>query len=77
MTGNNITYLQVKYDKTHLKDLVNEKSRIRNARVNLIAENEEWKVNLIQEISLLLKEQLEIEFDNFHLEEMLRFVCTD
>ena len=72
MTGNNITYLQVKYDKPHLKDLVNEKSKI-----NLIAENEEWKVNLIQEISLLLKEQLEIEFDNFHLEEMLRFVCTD
>ena len=77
MTGNNITYLQAKYDKPHLKDLVRDKSKIRNARVNSLAENEDWKVKLIQEISLLLKEQLEIEFDNFHLEEMLRFVCID
>ena len=77
MTGNNITYLLDKYDKPNLKDLIMEKFRVRKARVNPISEDEEWKVKVIEEISLILKGYLEMEFDIPHLEEILSVVCTD
>ena len=66
-----------KYDKPHLKDLVMEKFRVRKARVNPISENEEWKIEVIKEISLIRKGYLETEFDIPHLEEILSVVCTD
>ena len=42
-----------------------------------LSENEEWKLQLIEEVSLLLKGQLKTDFDDEPLlEEILDFVCT-
>ena len=77
MTGSNITYLLGKYSKPCLKDLIMEKFRVGRARVNPISETEVWKVKMIEEISLILKGHLEMEFDTPHLEEVLRAICTN
>ena len=76
-TGNNIQYLLDKYNKEHLDDLIKEKSRLVNRRINELPENETWKARIIEEIAIILKGQLNMEFDNTHLEEILTFVCTD
>ena len=61
----------------NLEDLVKEKSRLGKKRINPLPENETWKAKLIEEIALILKGQVDLEFDNTNLEEILTFVCTD
>ena len=69
-TGNNIQYLLDKFNKEHLEDLVREKSRLGKRKIYPLPENETWKVALIEEIALILKGQLNMEFDNTDLEEI-------
>ena len=73
-TGNNIQYL---LDKCNMENLVKEMSRLGKKRINPLTENETWKAKLIEEIAQILKGQVNIEFDNTNLEEILTFVCTD
>ena len=53
-----------------------DKSRIKKTRVSPISESETWKLNIIQEVSLVLKEQLQSECDEPYL-DILNSVCTD
>ena len=76
-TGNNIQYLLDKCNMKNLEDLVKEKSRLCKKRINPLPENETWKTKLIEEIALILKGHVNLEFDNTNLEEILTFVCTD
>ena len=76
-TGQNIQFLCDKYSKQSLGQLIVDKTSIKKARVSPLSENEEWKLKIIEEVSLILKGQLETEFDDEPLlEEILEFVCT-
>ena len=76
-TGQNIKFLCDKYSKLSLDQLIADRTTIKKARVAPLSENEEWKLQLIEEVSLLLKGQLKTDFDDEPLlEEILDFVCT-
>ena len=76
-TGQNIQYLCDKYSKLSLGQLIADRTTIKKARVAALSENEEWKLLLIEEVSLMLKGQLTTDFDDEPLlEEILDFVCT-
>ena len=38
---------------------------------------ESWKINLIEEISLMKLSLLEVEFDMDNIEEILEHICTE
>ena len=38
--------------------------------------DEVWKIAIIEEIALIKKDQLEVEFDDNCLEEILEVLCT-
>ena len=76
-TGQNIKFLCDKYSKLSLDQLIADRTTIKKARVTLLSENEEWELQLIEEVSLLLMGQLKTDFDDEPLlEEILDFVCT-
>ena len=68
-TGHNVDCL--------LLDLVTDKNCIKKSRVVTLSENEKWKLNIIEEVSLMRKGHLEVtEIDDKMLEEILDYVCT-
>ena len=70
-------FLCDKYSKQSLGQLIADKTTIKKARVSPLSENEKVKLKLIEEVSLILKGQLETEFeDQTLLEEILDFICT-
>ena len=66
-----------KFKKDSIDQLIMDKQKLKNLRVYSLPEEENWKVNLIEEISLLKKNQLDIAFDPKQLETILDYVCTD
>ena len=77
ITGQNLHFLMQKFNKVNIDQLILDKQKLKNLWVNSLPEEENWKVNLIEEISLLKKNQLDIEFDPEQLETILDYVCTD
>ena len=75
-TGQNISFLLKKHDKNTIKELINDKNYLKKAKVNPIEENENWKLKLIEDIILLKKVHVELEFDENDLDEILDYVCT-
>ena len=60
-----------------LGQLMADKPILKKARISPLSENEECKLKLIEEVSVILKGQLETEFDDQPvLEEILDFICT-
>ena len=77
-TGQNVDFLLQKYSKMNLADLVTDKNCIKKSRVVVLSENEKWKLNIIEEVSLMRKGHLEVtEIDDKMLEEILDYVCTE
>ena len=76
VTGQNVRYLMDKYKKASIKSLVLSKNRIKNSRVYSPPVEEAWKLNLIEEIALVKKTHLELNFDEKNLEEILEYICT-
>ena len=67
-------------DKNKMDSLVNlvaEKNTFKKLRVYSLPEEEMWKVLIVKEIALNKKGQLDIEFDEKNLEEILESVCTN
>ena len=75
-TGQNIRYMMDKHKLGYISKLVAEKNNLKNLRVYSLPEEEEWKVSLMREIALLRKGQLEMDFDDKDLEDILENVCT-
>ena len=50
---------------------------IKEMRVYILPNDEKWKVNLIAEIALIKKDQLDIEFDEEDLISILYHICCD
>ena len=75
-TGQNINFLLQKHSKQTLAELVVDRNTIKKATVSPISENEKWKLNIIEEVSLVKKGQLEADFDEELLDEILDYICT-
>ena len=54
-----------------------ERSKIKKARVYQLQTEESWKISLIEEISLLKLNLLEIDFSNDDLEDILNHVSVE
>ena len=76
LTGQNIQFLCLKYNKLTLPSLLADKNSIKFTKVNPITPGKSWRLNLIEEISLLKKDHLELEFDQEHLDTILNYICT-
>ena len=53
LTGQNLNYLLQKYNKDSIADLMLDKNTLKKARVYQLSENEHWKTNIIEELSLI------------------------
>ena len=70
-----------------MKDLILEKSTVKNAHVYPLQRNEDWKIRIIEEISLVRLDLLEVNFDLDNLEEtdmteanfdeIIEYLCTE
>ena len=76
-TGQNIGYLMAKHKVKSLVDLVKEHITVKKGRVYTLPEEENWKITLMKEITLVKKGLLNAEFEEDHLEEILEAICTD
>jgi hypothetical protein len=76
-TGQNLAYLLLKYKKLSFKELTSDKNSSKTSRVYPIQREELWKINLLQEISLLRLNQLDVDFDPASLEEILDYICLE
>ena len=54
-----------------------DKSEIKKTRVYPLSMEESWKINIIEEISLLRLNLLEVDFDLDNIEEILEHLCTE
>ena len=75
LTGQNVKFLLGKFQKKDLAALIAEKLNLKKLRIHSLKEEDAWKINLIEEISLIKKEHLETSFDEEDLEEILEFIC--
>ena len=66
-----------KFDIQTLHQLFNIKAKLKDMRVYDLPGEDNWKINLIAEICLSRKNQLEIEFHQEHLNQILDLVCCD
>ena len=76
LTGQNLQYLLLKYKKLTLSSLLADKQSIKSARVYPMTDDKSWKLKLMEEICLIRKGHLEIEFDSENLENILDYICT-
>ena len=77
VTGQNLHFLLENHQKSNIYSLFKEKNRIKKSRIYSLPEDEAWKVGIIEELSLVKKEHLEINFDKKNLEDILEFLCTN
>ena len=75
-TGQNINYLLQKNSKQTLTELVNDRNIVKKTILTPISETESWKLKIIEEVSLVRKGQLEADFDDLMLDEILDYICT-
>ena len=76
-TGQNLKYLKDKHNIVSLKTLISEKNKIKKLKLYTLPSEESWKLNIIEEISLVKKSLVEVDFDEKDLDEILFFICTD
>ena len=76
VSGENLHFLLPKYSKPCLYALVTDKHIIKKAKVSTLPAEESWKISIIEEISLAKKYQLDLNFDEENLDEILEYICT-
>ena len=77
LTGQNVAYLLQKYGKLSVAELTTDKQSIKVARVYPLQRDEFWKIAMIEEITLLKKGLVDIDFDLDNLTEILEHICTE
>ena len=76
LTSQNLAYLLSKYKKTSVQGLISERIHIKKSRVYQSFEEDSWKISMMEEITLLKKDHLEIDFNADNLDDILDYVCT-
>ena len=77
LTGQNVAHLLQKYGKLSVAELTMDKQSIKGARVYPLEKEELWKTSMIEEITLLKKGLVDIDFDLDNLAEILEHICTE
>ena len=75
VTGQNLSFLLKTYKKLSLDELVSDKKETKKSEIFPFPVEEVWQVNMMEEISLLKKEHLNMELDPDDLEDILNFIC--
>ena len=76
-TGQNISYLMKTYHKNDLFDLINKKYLIKKNRLNPLEDGEEWKIQLIEELTLTKLGFLDSDLNEGDINVMLDSLTTD
>ena len=76
-TGKNCDYLMRTYGIASINELFSEKHRIKESRVNNLDEGEEWKIEMIKEITLVKRGLLENGLDLEVNKEFLKDICIN
>ena len=76
LTGQNLQYLLHKYNKLTIQALTADKNSIKNSRVYPFSTDDIWKIKLMEEICLVRKNHLELDYDMKNLDKILEFICT-
>ena len=69
--------LQDQYEAETLKDLIGKKQAIKKFRVYPLNEEEVWKIDIIEDLSLCKRGCLEIDMEKDDIDAMLEAVTTD
>ena len=72
----NLKFLLQKYSKQNMTALFSDKAVIKNSRMYILQENELWRVNLMEDFSLVKKNLLELPLEIESLDEILDDICT-
>ena len=75
-TGQNISFLMNKYNCESRVELENMKYKIKNTRVYDLPDNEKWKTNLIEELSLMKLGLVEETLNEDEIKFLLEDLCT-
>ena len=75
-TGQNIAYLMELHDQENLEHLISNKHVIKKKRVNPLEEGEEWKIKLIEELSMIKLGFLSIDMEEKDINRMLKDLTT-
>ena len=74
--GRNIDMLMNTHDKRNLHSLIQSRQEIKTKRRYPLADEENWKANLIQELSLVLGGHLVLDLNEEDVTSILEFICT-
>ena len=58
-------------------DLVAEKITLKKSRVYSLPDEETWKISIINELALVKRGILQLDFDDNNLEAILELICAD
>ena len=76
-TGQNISFLLNSCDCTNINDLIIKRNSIKNDRINPLEEGEEWKVMMIEELSLIKMGFVEDDMNEDDVNIMLEIITTE
>ena len=76
-TGQNIDFLSREWNTQDLDLLISKKYIVKNSRINPLDKDEEWKIKMIEEMSLSKLGFLENECDENYTEIMLEIICIE
>ena len=79
VTGQNIRFLTEKFNLQDIDQLILLKSKLKTMKVYTLLDQEMWKINLIEEVALLRKNHLDLDFDQDQLDSILvlGYICVD
>ena len=75
-TGQNISFLMQKYNCESRVELENMKYKIKNSRVYDLPDNEKWKINIIEELSLMKLGLVEETLNEDEIKFLMEDLCT-
>ena len=77
VTGRNLYHLSRRFECRNLSELWASQKKIQRSRVYYIQEDEKWKIGVVEELSRVKKNLLDIEFDEDYLDEIFDYLCLD
>ena len=75
-TGQNIRTLLNLYDIEDLTSLLKQGQTIKKMRVNPLEDDEDWKVNILEELCLAQNGLIELNFNTDEIEMIIDLVAT-
>ena len=77
VTGQNLRFLTEKFNLQDVGQLIDLKTKLKTMKVYPLLDQEKWKITLIEEVALLRKNLLDLDFDQDQLDSILDYICVD